>query len=145
MLDYYSHFPAPTPSEAKRLILNKITNTKHTKYCTRYESSPLYQIILERNIETQIQSEIKTFGGLGSESGYVMFAEPKIIKKSIQETNRRFYKYRIIAILKTIGKIMKFYRYIIEKRYAPEGKFVSECLRSHLWNSSKECLNPLAD
>ena len=148
MLDYCSQFSGPTPEEAKCLILNKINNTRRTKYCERYENSPLYQIILERNIETQIQFEIKSFGGLGSEMGYAMFTEPKILIMSIKETNRKFPKHRILAILKTIGKLMKFYRYIIEKRYAPNGSFVSECLQSSRWKSFEEAeiiLNPLAD
>ena len=144
MLDYCSQFQGPTADEAKCLVLNKIKNTRHTKYCTRYENSQLYQFILEQNVESQIQFEIKKFGGLGSESGYAMFAEPKIVKRSIQETNRKFLKRRVLAILKAIGRLMKYYRYIIEKRYAPDGSFVSECLQSPRWNSTEECLNPLA-
>jgi hypothetical protein len=70
MMDYYSNFQGPTRSQAIQLIQAKMEKEWLKKLVVRY-----------------VDAEIAKYGGLGSQTGWIVGTEPSIRKHLLYQEN----------------------------------------------------------
>ena len=131
MLDAMSYYPGPSRDGGIFEIYSDI------KISLNIKSSNM----LERIITDQVDNQIKLFGSLGSQTGWMVCAKKEILTYSIQTYTKKKIqlknKFKLYATI--IGRLMVQLHKSIENVYKPGG--VYETTTS---NNSRWCTNPLS-